>query len=86
MHVQYTAERHGNSNDLGIEYLSQLLCLTKVIEVQIILMLLSGISIVKYSLLAIKKLSLARTVYCRQAWKQHRIFNIDAPMMEYLTT
>ena len=85
LHVHYTAERHGNhhdgnSSDLGKEYLNQLLCLNKVIEVQVILMLLSGISVVKYSLLAIKKLSLVRIQYTAD-----RHGNSNDASIEYLT-
>ena len=57
---------------------------------QIIFLLLNGISIVKNSMLTIKKSSLARTVYSGQEWKQqwrkHRLINMETPTIEFLTT
>ena len=45
---------------------SQMLGLNKVIDGQIILLLLNGITIAKYSMLTTQKSSLARKVYCEQ--------------------
>ena len=58
------------------------------------LLLLNGISIVKYSMLATKKVkpcmySIQRTdmdTAFHQILKWHGIFNVEAPVMEYLIT
>ena len=80
MHFQYTMHMHGNSHDISIEYLNQLLCLNKVIGGQIMPTLLSGISMVNYSLLATKRSSLANGLYTAD-----RHGNSNAVSIEYLT-
>ena len=78
-HSLYCGQAWEKNNYIGIEYLNQLLCLNKVIGGQIMPTLLSGISMVNYSLLATKRSSLE--VQCTA----DRHGNSNAVSIEYLT-